>query len=566
MAYIMPKRDDASKTMLIAIPPAVRSYDKTSGVRPIDIRSSKIPNKQRTSEHEEHSELYAPEIQQLFQGIYDAAFLTEPDGTILDANLRAVQFFQYSRETLQGANISHIITGCTPKILSTICDNLENNQFTLIQASCTREDGELMPTEISTSLLQVNGENRMCFFIRDITARQQAEDALKDAHNRLQKEVTDRTRINEELYEANVQLLKYDEAKSEFVSNVSHELKTPVTSIKYMAGNMLRGIMGDMPEGAVNYLELITKDCRRLARTVEDILDMSRIEANTLALNMMKIPFVRFVKKTVESLRLQAETEGIILSLSIDCPTCFVECDPQRTERAIFNVIKNAIKYNVMGGSVDATLHMDPNRPGFLLIDVVDSGIGIEAKHLSRVTDRFYRVGEYVSGAGLGLALTKDLMDRTGGDLNIQSPPTDKPKGTQVTMSFPITQPTTIFMVYITEDTRDHLIDLMTSHGYQVASVQSGEQIPSFPEGITPDIVVLDWMPEGMDGSISFSLIKEHPLLRALPTVTVTSADPGQTKLEIIEGFNSHLLQEPWTEEALLNSLEEVLVDNKNIK
>ena len=313
-------------------------------------------------------------------------------------------------------------------------------------------------------------------------------------------------------------------------------------------------------------LQMITKDCQRLARTVEDILDISRIEADTLSLNMTKIPFVSFVERTVESLRLQAETEGITLSLSIDCPTCFIECDPQRTERAIFNVIKNAIKYNTPAGSVDLTLRFDDMKPGFVILDVVDSGIGISPKHLPHVTERFYRVGEYVSGAGLGLALTQDLMDRTGGELKIQSPPLKTIKGTQVTMSFPIAEPTTVFAIYITEDTRDALIRDMTSLGYQVASLKSGDPLPSFPDGVTPDIILLDWIPEGMDGSISFACIKGDKLLSELPIITLTPATLSPIKREIIDGFGSSILNAPWTEKELMHSLEEVLVGKTNMK
>ena len=336
----MATENKASKTMRIEIPPYIPPGQRPVPAiarRPKTLRQTgplpPLPRKTEQGIPPPHKTEMIPiedaDFKELFQRLYDAAFITRLKGRIVDANLRATQFTGYTRGEPRQRNIVDIVQGLDEEVLQTICGNLEHNQFTLIQARCVRKAGSPFPAEISSSRLRLTTRDCLCFFIRDITARREAEQALSLARDELEAEVAERTRINDdlsaeiaerkrvedELQAAIARLQSHDKAKSQFVSNVSHELKTPLTSINYAAGNMLKGIGGAMPEGAVRYLDMIREDCQRLRRTVDDILDMSRIEANALALDRVKVHFPRFADRTVESLRIQIEAGGLALDV-----------------------------------------------------------------------------------------------------------------------------------------------------------------------------------------------------------------------------------------------------------
>ncbi|MFC1499017.1 ATP-binding protein [Verrucomicrobiota bacterium] len=510
------------------------------------------------------------DLNELFQGVYDAAFITSLKGKIVDANTRSSQFFNYTREELLGSSMMEIILGFNEPMIKTICENLKNDRFTLIQAQCMRSNGSHFPSEISTSLLRLSSKDHLCFFVRDVTVRRKAEEALKKAHDNLEREVQQRTIINEELsneiserkriegelQEAVAQLKKHDEAKSQFVFNVSHELKTPLSSIRHASSNMLKGISGALPDKATFYTNMIRQDAQRLARTVEDILDMSRLEAGTLTLRKIKIPFARFVRRSAESLKLQAEAQGLTMKIQTDTVNGFVDCDPQKMERVIYNIIKNAIKFNVKNGTIDITLRADPSVSGFFVLEVEDSGIGIKQENLSHVTERFFRVGEYVSGTGLGLAISKELLERHNGSIDIKSPPPEKEKGTLVSMRIPAAHSPAVLIVSDDKSICEILTNQLKKNAFQVIASNKGEEVVSILKEIKPDIVGLDWIASDMNASITIARIKNDEQLAVIPMFAITGTENEGPKREILTGFNIPILPKPWKEDDLLDCLE----------
>jgi len=123
--------------------------------------------------------------QELFQGLYDAAIITSMSGKIVDANARATEFLAYERPELCQMNVSEIVPGADDSLLNTLCTNLENERFTVLQAYCSRKDGSHFPSEIAVSRLQLD-DLRLCFFVRDITVRIEAEESLRIEHTAIQ--------------------------------------------------------------------------------------------------------------------------------------------------------------------------------------------------------------------------------------------------------------------------------------------------------------------------------------------------------------------------------------------
>jgi PAS domain S-box-containing protein len=569
---------DVSKTMLIDIPPDILKKMSAGSLPPPTPRHKMASNPPYAVMRDKVSTVSVQnaDLQELFQGVYDAGFIASLKGDILDANVRATQFFYHTKKEFHEQTMGDIIIGFSETILNTISENLTNDKFTLIMAQCIRKDGTHFPAEISSSRLRLSSKDYLVFFVRDITARREAEDALIEAHTELEKEMAERTLINEELLiennerkraeaelnEAISKLREHDKAKSQFVSNVSHELKTPLTSISYIASNMLKGIAGPMPSRATEYLEMIRVDCRRLSRTVDDILDMSRIEANTLTLNLVKIPLNELVRRTMESLRIQAEAEDLKMTVMLPAEHVFVRCDPQKIERVIFNVVKNAIKFNVKDGSIEVALRKESRSPNYGELDIIDTGIGIEKKYHERIAERFFRIGEHVSGTGLGLAISKELLERHGGVLEFHSPPPHHQQGTQVTVRLPVAAPPTILIIYGDMNIRLRLTTQLAGYGYRVVNSEKSDAALAVLEQEDVSAIVLDWTGKEMESGIMIAKIRNDPRWKEVPLLAITGEE-GAQKEGILDGFSIPRLKPEWEETDLTELLYDIVTRKK---
>jgi PAS domain S-box-containing protein len=177
----MPAKSISSKTMRIDIPPDMRG-GPDDGERHALLR---VPGVSQDA-----PSIGGTDFQQLFRSVYDAAVITNRDGGIVDANIRAAEFLQLGRAELCQLNVMQIISGADPAALRTVYDSLEQDRFVLIQAYCARKNGALFPAEIAVNRLPVEGQERLCFFIRDVTLRRQAEEMLRTVHNAIQNAAT----------------------------------------------------------------------------------------------------------------------------------------------------------------------------------------------------------------------------------------------------------------------------------------------------------------------------------------------------------------------------------------
>lgn len=180
----MPDEKEFSSTMRIDIPPE-ELLEGTQKSKKVD--TSKIRVRPSTQKIKAGAGADAGSIKydQLLQSIYDAALISNMQGYIVDSNVRAVEFLRYSRREFQGVNILQILSGADASLLETLCQNLQNERFALIQAYCIRKDGSFFAAEIAVNMLKVE-EPRLCFMIRDITVRRKAEEMLRTEHNAIQ--------------------------------------------------------------------------------------------------------------------------------------------------------------------------------------------------------------------------------------------------------------------------------------------------------------------------------------------------------------------------------------------
>lgn len=175
--------------MRIEIPPELRHEMQQEAVSGDTMRRRVTQRKQAFKSNSvpidknRYTAVKDPNFQQLFQSVYDAAVITNSSGNILDANARAEEFFNCKREDFGQNSVLSLISGADESLLETLRINLKSDRFTLIQAFCQRLDGSLFPAEISVNRLQLSGRDYLCFFVRDVTLRREAEETVRTVHN-----------------------------------------------------------------------------------------------------------------------------------------------------------------------------------------------------------------------------------------------------------------------------------------------------------------------------------------------------------------------------------------------
>lgn len=227
-----------------------------------------------------------------------------------------------------------------------------------------------------------------------------------------------------------------DESRREFVANVSHELKTPLTAIKSAAETVRMDPEMDDDTRAF-FLDMVLSESDRMKRIVNDLLVLSRLDNKKTQWNIEKFDLRQSVRRLCDVMRGDLEAHGHRITFGCDRDLPEITADRQRIEQVVINIISNAIKYTPDGGQIDIKL-MKSKRES-VLINVTDNGIGIPKEDVSHLFERFYRVeksrNQDAGGTGLGLAIAKELVEAHGGNIRVDS---ELSRGTSVTIELPI--------------------------------------------------------------------------------------------------------------------------------
>ncbi len=230
--------------------------------------------------------------------------------------------------------------------------------------------------------------------------------------------------------------VKLEEMRKEFVSNVSHELKTPLTSIKTYTETLLDDEMDIDDEEAKRFLNVILTESNRMSRLVSDLLQLSRFDYKKTSWNKIFFDITELTKQICEKHKIQAETKKQVLDCYVTSNVPMVYADRDGIEQVITNILTNAIKYTPEEGNIKVYMgcvHDDA------YIKIIDNGIGIPEQDLPRVFERFYRVDKARSremgGTGLGLPIAKEVIEANGGSIDMKS---EVGKGTEVIIKVPV--------------------------------------------------------------------------------------------------------------------------------
>jgi len=230
-------------------------------------------------------------------------------------------------------------------------------------------------------------------------------------------------------------LKELDQMKSEFVDMVSHELRSPLSSIRQKLSLMVDGFIGEINDEQKQIVNRVQHRIDGLIGMISNLLDLSRIEAGRLVQQKERIALPEVIDEVVELMAQEAEEKGLKFEVTIDAQLFSIHADRQSIETVITNLLSNALKYNREGGRVSISAQ---NRGEFIELKVADTGVGVSKENLPRIFDRFYRIrSDYtrkVIGSGIGLPLVKAIIEAHFGTITVESKPG---KGTTFTVLLP---------------------------------------------------------------------------------------------------------------------------------
>ena len=336
-------------------------------------------------------------IENLVENAADIILSTNLEDRILTWNRGAEITLGYNKEEVIGRHLSILLP---PERVHELAEMRAKVEFfgalRDVEVEGEKKDGTAIYLSLSVSPI-TDGDGKIVGFLR------------------VAKDVTEKKRYEQRLKEL-------DKLKSDFVSNVSHELRTPLTAIKGSVDNMLDGLTGDLNEKQSRYLMRIKSNADRLARLINDLLDLSRIEAG-INLKPRNLDLVTIAKEVTETLRPVAADKLITLTMESLDDTVTAWADPDRISEILMNLLGNAIKFTPTNGEVTLSLQGSGNE--WVKISVADTGPGIPSDEANRIFDKFYQVTQpekqKAMGTGLGLSITKALVEMHGGKIWLES-------------------------------------------------------------------------------------------------------------------------------------------------
>ncbi|MFZ6681005.1 CHASE domain-containing protein [Undibacterium sp. Tian12W] len=215
---------------------------------------------------------------------------------------------------------------------------------------------------------------------------------------------------------------KVEIMKNEFISTVSHELRTPLTSIRGALGLLMGGALGKMPESAEKILDIATKNCQRLVRMINDILDVEKIESGKMEFNFAQVHLIPVLEQAIAATVSYAEQHQVNLRLQTEIKDDIVRIDTDRITQVLINLLSNAAKFSPQGATVDVLLTY---QSGHMRVAIIDQGIGIADEFRERIFQKFAQAissdFNKKSGTGLGLSISKAIVEHHGGQIGFTS-------------------------------------------------------------------------------------------------------------------------------------------------
>lgn len=402
--------------------------------------------------------------------------------------------------------------------------------------------------------------------VQDFSEKLQAQNTeLESQKQELSLQADELTHQNIELDMQKKQLDESNRLKTNFLSNISHELRTPLNSVIALSSVLNRRLSDSIPEEEHGYLEVIERNGRNLLDLINDLLDLSRIEAGHEEITLTSFSIWSVTHEVIEMISPLIGDRDITLVNLVGRNIPSITSDVYKFRHILQNLVGNAVKFSEHG-KIEVSTSIGEDGVG---ISVSDTGIGISPDHLPYVFDEFRQADESCSrkfgGTGLGLAIARRYARLLGGDITVESVPG---MGSNFTLTFPGTvlstknggaielfrengeadlrmesnQDKTILLVEDSEPVIVQLTDILTEQGFNVRAARNGREALEQINYLTPDAVILDLMMPEVDGFEVLKSIRSNPGIAKTPVLILTAKHITKDELRFLEGNNVHQL------------------------
>jgi PAS domain S-box-containing protein len=496
------------------------------------------------------------ELETVFNVFPDFFFQLNQDGVILDYHGGHAGGGPFSHDCV-GRHLHDILPGEVTGRLKKAREEARHSQMLQqVEFSYADDQGE---HSFEVRILPDDGRS-LIVVIRDITDRALADRAQLEA-----KQVAESA----------------SRSKSEFLASMSHELRTPLNAVLNISESLEEEVYGTVNDKQRHSLQTISESGRHLLGLINDILDLSKIEAGKLELSLSRVVVQPLCESSLRLVREQSQikSQEIFLSISPAVPVA-IQADDRKLKQVLVNLLSNAIKFTPDGGRVGLEVAMFEEMVAFT---VWDSGIGISKDDLKKLFQPFVQLDSKLSrqyaGTGLGLSLAQRLTNLHGGEIEVESIPG---RGSRFTAFVPagsskidvaIQRAKTkrlakildygkgprVLLVEDTEANRECIGDYLIAKGFRLQFAENGEQAIEIVSREIPDIILMDIQMSGMDGFEAIRRLRENPNLAKTPVIALTAlAMEGDSERCLAAGA-THYLSKPVALKELVITLHAVL-------
>ncbi len=465
-------------------------------------------------------------FQALFESAPDAMVMLGEDGKIALVSAQTEKLFGYPRSELLGQQIEVLV----PPRFREHHPALRQEYFSAprtrpmgagLDLAGLRRDGTEFAAEISLSPIRTHEGTLVTAAIRDISARKRLEEEnLRGLH-------------------------EASRLKSEFLANMSHELRTPLNTVMGFASFIQSAKAGPVTAAQKEYLGDILTSSRHLLQLINDILDLAKIEAGKMKLDLEQVELEPLVAEVRDSMRMVAAEKNIALGFEVDSSMPSATLDRGKLKQVLYNYLSNAIKFTPENGSVAVRVSRD--RGETFRIEVEDNGIGIAAEEIPHLFTDFHQLdsgrAKKYQGTGLGLSLTKRIVEAQGGMVGVKSTPgvgstfwailpkvvSDSP-ARRIKPSSPFLSGPDPEILVIEADPRERgrLVQILRESDYDVQAVATGAAAISLCQQRAFGAITLDLLLPDVNGLEILRHIRATPLNRMVPVVAVTVSPEGR--------------------------------------
>jgi len=382
----------------------------------------------------------------------------------------------------------------------------------------------------------------------------------------LESQSVELTAQNTELEMQKKQLSEASQLKTNFLSNMSHELRTPLNSVIALSGVLSRRLVKTIPDEELSYLEVIERNGRNLLTLINDILDISRIEAGREEIEIAKFNVNQLIAEIISTIQPQAKQKDLVLVQTAIAPDLYITSDANKCQHILQNLIANAVKFTEKG-KVEVRSQQNGKN---IEISVSDTGIGISKSHQPHIFDEFRQADSSTSrkfgGTGLGLAIAKKYANLLGGTISVKSTvgqgsefllvlpmifaaenkiiEVGKANGFKQIPSKPVSASAvkTILLVEDSEPAVIQIKDILDESGYQILVARDGAEALDITSHTIPDAIILDLMMPGIDGFEVLQTLREAEPTAYIPVLILTAKHITKEELKFLKRNNIHQL------------------------